>query len=178
MQGEGIPLIPAVAANAPAEIFLGDHLAAEVEWEVRAGYPDDAPPSLYTGAVMETSFKSGNPPQLLRSKQAATGSGATDVSLGTGCGGAYHARPRIGGVAALASPSLALRPTFSARCLTRRRQATAAPAFEQPARTGYGASVTLTAHGNSAINRFRRLGAPTESNKGEDRKHNCCTRLA
>ena len=71
------------------ELKIGDTLLSDyedVEWEVRAGYPDDAPPSLYTGAVMETSFniqlvKSGNPPQTLGWQTQTTGEGADEIAI-------------------------------------------------------------------------------------------------
>ena len=87
MPGERIPFLPAVVArlNAPAEAFLGERLVTGVEREVRAGYADDAPPSLYPGAAMETSFniqlvKSGNPPQTLGWQTQTTGAGADEIS--------------------------------------------------------------------------------------------------
>ncbi len=71
------------------QIKIGDTLLSDyedVEWEVRAGYPDDAPPSLYTGAVTETSFniqlaKSGNPPQTLGWQTQTTGEGADEIAI-------------------------------------------------------------------------------------------------
>ena len=82
MPGERIPFLPVFEAtlNAPAEAFLGERL------KVRAGYPDDAPPSLYTGAAMETSFniqlvKSGNPPQTLGWQTQTTGAGADEIAI-------------------------------------------------------------------------------------------------
>ncbi len=71
------------------QIKIGDTLLSDyedVQWEVRAGYPDDAPPSLYTGAVMETSFniqlvKSGNPPQTLGWQTQTTGEGADEIAI-------------------------------------------------------------------------------------------------
>ena len=64
---------------------------------MRAGYPDDAPSSLYTGAVMETSFniqlvKSGNPPQTLGWQTQTTGAGADEAPLHR-----LRARPRGAG---------------------------------------------------------------------------------
>lgn len=71
------------------QIKIGDTAIEDyedVEWEVRAGYPDDAPPSLYTGAVEEASLNeqlvvSANPPQLQGWKQATTGAGADEIAL-------------------------------------------------------------------------------------------------
>ena len=152
------------------QIKIGDTLLSDyedVEWEVRAGYPDDAPPSLYTGAVMETSFniqlvKSANPPQTLGWQTQTTGEGADEcgaLPLGAGCGRAYHARPRIRRVTALASPRLACREPLSTRLLTCSKRLVAARASDSPARTGYDTSVALTARSNCATNRFGRWGA-------------------